>query len=162
LKAASFSSPGASSGIGEAAARLFAAEGAQVVLAARRAERIEATAAELRRAGLSAAPVACDVRDEGSVAAAVAFAVSTYGRLDGAFNNAGVGGARGPVHEVDADVFDKVIATNLRGVLLCMKHEIAAMLDGGGGAVVNTSSIGGLVGAADNSVYAASKWGWLG
>ena len=153
---------GASSGIGEAAARLFAAEGAKVVLAARRAERVEATAAALREGGLQAAAVTCDVRNEHSVKDAVDYAVATYGRLDGAFNNAGVGGARGPVHEIDIGVFDAVIATNLRGVLLCLKHEIAAMLPTGGGAIVNTSSIGGLVGAAENGVYATSKWGLAG
>jgi NAD(P)-dependent dehydrogenase (short-subunit alcohol dehydrogenase family) len=153
---------GASSGIGEAAARLFAAEGAHVVAVARRRERIEALTQELRDEGHQAAPIECDVRDEASVKDAVAFAVSHFGRLDGAFNNAGAGVPWAPLHECAADAFDQVIGTNLRGVFLCMKYEIAAMLKSGGGAIVNTSSIGGLVGAAGNSIYASSKWGLAG
>lgn len=154
---------GASSGIGEAAARLFAREGAKVVAAARRRERIEALAEELGWEGLEAAAVACDVTDEASVAAAVAFCLATYGRLDGAFNNAGAGGGRAPIHEADAAIFDRIIGANLKGVFLCLKHETAAMLrQGDGGAIVNTSSIGGLVGGAQNSIYAASKWGLAG
>ena len=154
---------GASSGIGEAAARLFAAEGAKVVCAARRTDRIDAIAAELTAAGLEATAVACDVTDEASVAGAVAATVGAYGRLDGAFNNAGRGGVWAPIHTLAAADFDKIMDTNLRGVFLCLKHETAAMLEqGGGGSIVNTSSIGGLVGAAGNSAYAASKWGLAG
>jgi NAD(P)-dependent dehydrogenase (short-subunit alcohol dehydrogenase family) len=153
---------GASSGIGAAAADLFAREGAKVVLAARRADRIEALAANLADAGLEASAVVCDVRDEASVQAAVATILDRHGRLDGAFNNAGVGGVRGPVHELEAKAFEAILATNLLGVFLCMKHEIAAMLASGGGAIVNTSSIGGLVGGAGNGLYAASKWGLAG
>ena len=153
---------GASSGIGEAAARLFAREGAKVVAAARRADRIEALAAEIRADGLEASAVACDVLQEDSVAAAVRFAVHTYGRLDGAFNNAGAGGGRAPIHEADTAAFDRIVGVNLRGVFLCLKHEIGAMLATGGGAIVNTSSIGGLVGGAGNSIYASSKWGLAG
>ncbi len=150
---------GASSGIGAAAVRRFAAEGAIVVGGSRRTDRIEALAAELVGEGLRASAVACDVRDETSVAEAIAAVVAQHGRLDGVFNNAGVGGAHEPLHELSAEKFDEVIATNLRGVFLCMKHEIAAMLETGGGAIVNTSSIGGLVGGARNGDYAASKWG---
>ncbi|MDB5482822.1 MAG: hypothetical protein JWO83_3875 [Caulobacteraceae bacterium] len=153
---------GASSGIGAAAARLFAAEGAKVVAAARRAERITALADELKVEGRRAEAVVCDVTDEGSVAEAVRFAVQTYGRLDGAFNNAGAGGGHAPMHKADTGMFDHIMAVNLRGVFLCMKHEIAAMLETGGGAIVNTSSIGGLVGGAENGIYAASKWGLAG
>ena len=153
---------GASSGIGAAATRLFAREGAKVVAAARRADRIEAVCGELKDAGLEASPVVCDVLDEDSVAGAVRFAVETYGRLDGAFNNAGAGGGRAPIHQADAAIFDHIIGVNLRGVFLCLKHETAAMLKTGGGAIVNTSSIGGIVGGAQNSIYAASKWGLAG
>jgi NAD(P)-dependent dehydrogenase (short-subunit alcohol dehydrogenase family) len=154
---------GASSGIGAAAARLFAAEGAKVVAAARRTDRLEALVAEVKAQGHEATAVECDVTDEASVAAVVAAAVATYGRLDGAFNNAGAGGGRAPVHKADAAIFDRIIAVNLRGVFLCLKHECAAMLDAGvRGSIVNTSSIGGLVGAAENSIYAASKWGLAG
>jgi NAD(P)-dependent dehydrogenase (short-subunit alcohol dehydrogenase family) len=154
---------GASSGIGEAATRLFAAEGAHVVAAARRTERLDTIVGELNAAGLQAAAVACDVTDEASVAAAVLFTVEKFGRLDGAFNNAGAAGGRAPIHEADVDAFDRVVAVNLRGAFLCMKHECAAMLAAGvRGSIVNTSSIGGLVGAAQNSIYAASKWGLAG
>lgn len=153
---------GASSGIGAAAVRLFALEGARVVAAARRKDRLEILAASLRAEGLTVEAVACDVTDEESVKAAVDFSVKTFGRLDGAFNNAGVGGGRAPLHEADATAFDRVVGVNLKGVFHCLKHEIAAMLDSGGGSIVNTSSIGGLVGAPQNSIYAASKWGLAG
>jgi NAD(P)-dependent dehydrogenase (short-subunit alcohol dehydrogenase family) len=154
---------GASSGIGEAAVRLFAAEGAAVVCAARRGERLQAIVSELKDQGLEAMTVICDVGDEASVAAAVAAAVGAYGRLDGAFNNAGHGGIRGPIHTLNMADLDRVMAVNLRGVFLCLKHETAAMLaQGQGGSIVNTSSIGGLVGGAGNSIYAASKWALAG
>jgi NAD(P)-dependent dehydrogenase (short-subunit alcohol dehydrogenase family) len=154
---------GASSGIGAAAVRLFAAEGAKVVAAARRTDRLETIVRELSDAGLEATAAACDVTDEGSVAAMVETCVAVYGRLDGAFNNAGHGGIRGPVHTLSVGDLDRVMAVNLRGVFLCLKHEAAAMLNqGAGGAIVNTSSIGGLVGGAGNSIYAASKWALAG
>lgn len=153
---------GASSGIGAAAARRFAAEGALVAAAARRTDKIAALAAELRAAGGEAVAVPCDVTDERSVEAAVREVVRTFGRLDGAFNNAGAGGAQRPLHEIDTATFDRVMATNLRGPFLCMKHEIPAMLAAGGGSIVVTSSIGGLVGAPRNTDYSASKHGLAG
>jgi len=154
---------GASSGIGAAAARLFAAEGAKVVMAARRMDRMQAIAGEIAAAGGEATVVDCNVIDEASVKAMVEATHAAYGRLDGAFNNAGHGGIRGPIHTLDVGAFDRVMAVNLRGVFLCLKHEAAAMIgQGGPGAIVNTSSIGGLVGGAGNSIYAASKWGLAG
>lgn len=153
---------GASSGIGAAAARRFAAEGALVAAAARRTDKIDALAAELRTAGGEAIAVPCDVTDERSVEATVRAVVRTFGRLDGAFNNAGAGGAQRPLHEIDTATFDRVMATNLRGPFLCMKHEIPAMLAAGGGSIVVTSSIGGLVGAPRNTDYSASKHGLAG
>lgn len=153
---------GASSGIGREAARLFAREGAKVAGAARRTDRLEALADEIASEGGEMAAIDCDVADEASVAAAVAHAVKRFGRIDGAFNNAGQGSVHGPVHTLDAADFDRVHGVNLRGVFLCMKHEIAAMLATGGGAIVNTSSIGGLVGGAGNAIYASSKWGLAG
>ena len=154
---------GASSGIGQSAVSLFAREGATVIAAARRVDRTEAFTAELRGRGLQAIAVECDVRDEGSIARAISGVIDRYGRLDGAFNNAGVGGAHGLVHEVKAEDFDRVIGTNLRGVFLCIKYQASAMLKAGhGGSIVNTSSIGGIVGAPRNSVYAASKFGLAG
>jgi NADP-dependent 3-hydroxy acid dehydrogenase YdfG len=153
---------GASSGIGEAATRLFAREGATVVAVARRKERIEALASDLTNAGHSASAISCDVDDEASVAKMVETVTDRFGKVDGTFNNAGISGGRGPIHEADVGEFDRVMATNLRGVFLCLKHEIRAMLQTGGGAIVNTSSIGGLIGIAGNSIYATSKWGLAG
>jgi NAD(P)-dependent dehydrogenase (short-subunit alcohol dehydrogenase family) len=153
---------GASSGIGAAAARLFAVEGARVVLAARREEQLAMLSAEIQWMGSEALAVVCDVTDEKSVAAAIDATLARFGRLDGAFNNAGIYPAFAPIHEIDLDIFDATIATNLRGVLVCMKHEARAMLANGGGAIVNTSSIGGLVGGANNAIYASSKWGLAG
>jgi NAD(P)-dependent dehydrogenase (short-subunit alcohol dehydrogenase family) len=153
---------GASSGIGEAAVRRFAAEGALVAAGARRVDRLEALAHELRDDGRVAIAVPCDVTVESSIAAAVEETVRTFGRLDGAFNNAGEGGAQRPMHEISAEKFDSVIATNLRGPFLCLKHQVPHMIAAGGGSIVVTSSIGGLIGGARNSDYAASKWGVAG
>ncbi len=152
---------GASSGIGEAAVRRFALEGARVVAAARRSERIASLAEALRGEGLDVCWQRCDVTDEDSVRQLVAGTLDTYGQLDCAFNNAGVGGGGRALHELDTQKFDQVMATNLRGVFLCMKHQIAAMLRTGSGSIVVTSSVGGLIGAA-NGDYAASKWGLAG
>lgn len=153
---------GASTGIGAAAVRLFAAEGAAVVAASRRLPFIEAVVADVRSAGGEATAVRCDVRDEASVREAVESAVNTYGRLDGAFNNAGMGGSGRLPHEIPTEAFDQVMATNLRGPFLCMKYEIPAIIEAGGGSIVNTSSIGGLVGSARNGDYGTSKWGLIG
>jgi NAD(P)-dependent dehydrogenase (short-subunit alcohol dehydrogenase family) len=153
---------GASSGIGAAAVRRFAVEGAKVIAAARRAERVAALSVALRTENLEVRWQTCDVTDEDSVRRLIAATLDAHGRLDGAFNNAGVGGGRRAVHELDTRRFDEVIATNLRGVFLCMKHQIAAMLQSGGGAIVVTSSVGGLVGAPLNADYAASKWALAG
>lgn len=153
---------GASSGIGAAAMRLFAREGASVVGAARRLDRMQALAGELHAEGLNISVVECDVRDEDSVRSAIASVMATHGRLDAAFNNAGVGGSGRLLHQVSTERFDEVIGTNLRGVFLSMKYEIPAMLESGGGSIVNTSSIGGLVGGGNNSDYATSKWGLAG
>lgn len=151
---------GATSGIGEAAVRLFAAEGGNVVAAARREDKLAGLVDDLRATGLEVSAVACDVNDAASVEAAIRRVKELYGRLDLAFNNAGANAGNGPLHEVDPADFDHVVAVNLRGVFLCMKYEIAAMLEHGhGGAIVNTSSIGGLVGMANMSAYGASKWG---
>jgi NAD(P)-dependent dehydrogenase (short-subunit alcohol dehydrogenase family) len=153
---------GASSGIGAAAVRRFAAEGALVAAAARRADRLSEVVADVRAAGGEALAVSCDVTEEKSVSEAVDATVRAFGRLDAAFNNAGEGGAQAPLHQIDTGKFDSVIATNLRGPFLCLKYQIPHLIDAGGGSVVLTSSIGGLVGASRNSDYAASKWGLAG
>jgi A-factor type gamma-butyrolactone 1'-reductase (1S-forming) len=153
---------GASSGIGRAAAIRFAAEGAKVAAAARRVDRLKEVVAGIEAAGGEGLAVPCDVTDEDSVRDAVAATVARFGQLDGAFNNAGGPGGQRPLHELDTGWFDLVIATNLRGSFLSMKHEIPAMLASGGGSIVNMSSIGGLVGGSRNADYAASKWGLAG
>lgn len=151
---------GASAGIGAAAVRVFAREGARVIAAARRQQAIEKNAETLRGEGLDVTAITCDVTNEESVSAAINHVRSTYGRLDGAFNNAGIGGVIGrPIHLSETANFDEVVAVNLRGVFLCMRHEIPLMLESGGGSIVSTSSIGGLAAMRGNVAYAASKWG---
>jgi NAD(P)-dependent dehydrogenase (short-subunit alcohol dehydrogenase family) len=147
---------GASSGIGAAAARVFAQEGAAVVLAARREERLAALVDELRGKGAEAAYVVADVSSADDAARMVASAVGRYGRLDAAFNNAGTGGDRTPLHEMADEVYDTIMDTNARSVFNCLRAEIAAMLEHGG-AIVNNSSVGGLVAIPTAAPYVASK-----
>lgn len=148
---------GASSGIGAAAAYVFAREGASVVLAARREERIAGLAAELNDKGFRALAVVCDVTRAEDARRAVAHATERFGRLDGAFNNAGIGGDQAPLHEMGDEVYDSIIDTNVRGLWNCLRAEIGAMLATGGGAVVNNSSVGGLVAIPTAAPYVASK-----
>ncbi len=151
---------GGSRGIGAASARAFAAEGARVVLAARSRDALEALVAEL--GGEMALAVQTDVTDEASVKALVDAAVKRFGRLDVAFNNAGGGQQPRPLADIPVEDFDRTIATSLRGVFLCMKHEIPAMLATGGGAIVNMSSSAGLGAAQGIGSYVAAKHGVLG
>ncbi len=153
---------GADSGVGFAAVKAFAEAGASVVLAARSEEKLRARVDELTAAGHKALPVLCDVSDENQVRAMVEKAVSAFGRLDAAFNNAG---GQSPIAET-ADAsgveFDRVNAINLRGIWSCMKYELIQMRKQNSGAIVNTSSLGGLVGIAGRGAYHASKHGVLG
>ena len=153
---------GASSGIGLAAARAFAEAGAAVVLADINTNALEAATAELTSPGHRAIGVSCDVADESQAAAMVERTVATYGRLDMAFNNAGIVGFTGDLAEESADSFDRVTAINLRGVWACMKYELRQMRAQGSGAIVNCSSLGGLVGQAGRATYHASKHGVIG
>lgn len=153
---------GASSGIGLAAARAFAEAGAAVVLADVNTGALGAATAELISAGHQAIGVTCDVADEGQAAAMVERAVVTYGRLDMAFNNAGIVGFTGDLAEEPAESFDRVTAINLRGVWTCMKQELCQMRTQGSGAIVNCSSLGGLVGQAGRATYHATKHGVIG
>lgn len=148
---------GASSGIGAAAAKVFSEEGATVVLTARREDRLAALVDGLRGAGAEASYVVGDVSLAADAARAVDAAVATYGRLDAAFNNAGVGGDRTPLHLMADDVYDTIMDVNVRGVWNCLRHEIAAMLAHGGGAIVNNSSVAGLVAIPAAAPYVASK-----
>lgn len=148
---------GASSGIGAAAAYLFAREGASVVLAARREERLAALVAELTAKGFEASSVVCDVTRADDVRRAVGHATERHSRLDGAFNNAGIGGDRAPLHEMGDEVYDTIVDINVRGLWNCLRAEIGAMLASGGGAIVNNSSVGGLVAIPTAAPYVASK-----
>jgi NAD(P)-dependent dehydrogenase (short-subunit alcohol dehydrogenase family) len=149
---------GASSGIGEAAVLRFAREGAAVMAAARRSERLISLVDQVEESGGTAASSTCDVRNEGEISRTVAQVVERFGRIDGAFNNAGVSGMAQPVDQITPEVFDDVMAVNLRGVALCMKHEIRAMQkQDAGGAIVNTSSIGALNANPVLPDYGASK-----
>lgn len=138
---------GASSGIGAAAAALFAREGAHVVLDARRAARIDDLAARIRATGGSAVALARDVRDEAYADALVRLAETSFGGLDAAFNNAGTMGAMSPLPEMAAETWHDVIATNLTSAFFAAKYQIPAMVTRGGGAIVFTASFVGHVSA---------------
>ncbi|WP_248962172.1 glucose 1-dehydrogenase [Sphaerisporangium perillae] len=148
---------GASSGIGAAAARVFAREGAAVVLAARRERELSDLVDELRGKGFEAAYSVTDVTRPADVDRAVSTAVHEYGRLDVGFNNAGLGMERSPMHLMDDTALDAVLDVNLRGVWHCMRRQITQMLAGGGGSIVNTSSVGGLVATPVAAPYVISK-----
>jgi NAD(P)-dependent dehydrogenase (short-subunit alcohol dehydrogenase family) len=151
---------GASRGIGAAAARHFADEGAAVVLAARDQAALAAIVAEITESGGEAHAVTTDVADVDAVERMVAAAVSRYGRLDGAFNNAGEGHRPAPVAELAVDDFDHILAVNLRGLFLCLRAELAAL--DSGGAIVNMTSSAGLSGAPGMGAYTAAKHGVVG
>jgi len=153
---------GAGSGIGLATAKGFAEAGASVVLAGHHEESLRAAAKDLIDAGHKALAVRCDVADEHQVAAMVEQTISTFGRLDAAFNNAGVQSPIAETADASGDEFDRVNAINLRGIWSCMKYELIQMRKQGSGAIVNTSSLGGLVGIAGRGAYHASKHGVLG
>jgi NAD(P)-dependent dehydrogenase (short-subunit alcohol dehydrogenase family) len=155
---------GASSGIGRAIAEAFAREGAKVVVTGRRREQTEETLALVRAAGSDGVAVVGDVSRSADVQRMVAGAVSAFGRLDCAVNNAGIEGGKAFVPTADAaeDIWDEVIAINLTGVFLCMKYEIRQMLTQGGGAIVNMSSVAGLIGTRVGIAYGASKHGVIG
>ena len=150
------------SGIGEAAARVFSDYGANVVGVDRDQKAGENVLRDLAEQQRPTAFFTGDVRNEADVAAATEGAVSSFGRLDFAVNNAGVEGALCSFAETRVEDFDDVISINLRGVFLCMKHQLKHMVSSGGGAIVNMSSVMGLIGSAQIVQYAASKHGVLG
>lgn len=153
---------GGATGIGKATAIAFARAGAKVVIGNRNAEAGEAVVKTIKDDGGEASFIRTDVSSEDDVRALVDHAVSAYGRLDCAFNNAGIGGAAGPLADQSTENYDKVMAINVKGVWLAMKYEIREMLKTGGGAIVNNSSVGGLVGFAGVSIYSASKHAVMG
>ena len=153
---------GAGTGIGHATALAFAREGANVVVADVSEQGNQATARMIEEAGGRSLAVACDVRRSEDVKAALDGTIETFGRLDLAFNNAGVVEEAAATAELDEEEWDRVVDTDLRGVFLCMKHEIPLMLEQGGGAIVNTSSGAGLRGFPGQPAYVAAKHGVIG
>ncbi|WP_374562634.1 SDR family oxidoreductase [Ideonella sp.] len=154
---------GASAGIGRATAQLFAAEGAQLVIGARRQGELDDLVAQIRLSGGAAVALAGDVRSEDYAQALVALARQHYGRLDIAFNNAGTLGEVGPSNEVTEAGWNDTLAVNLTGAFLGAKHQIAQMLKGGGGSVIFTSTfVGHTASFPGVAAYAASKAGLIG
>jgi len=153
---------GASKGIGAATAEAFAAAGAAVVLAARDTTALRAVADGIQARGGRALAVGADVTDVASMRDVVDQAMSVFGRLDAAFNNASAGPLPAPLADIDPDEFDLGIATNIRGTFLGMKFQIPAMLASGGGAIVNMASVAGLNATANLAAYVAGKSGIIG
>ena len=153
---------GAGSGIGRATALAFAREGAKVVVVDRTPPGGDETVEMIRAEGGEAVLVWADVSIDEQMEAMVAKTMDAFGRLDFAFNNAGIEGQSGLVHDYSEAEFDRVIAVNLKGVFLSMKYELPVMLAAGGGVIVNCSSIAGLVGFPGSPAYVASKHGVVG
>lgn len=153
---------GSASGIGRAVALAFARQGLQVVVSDVTTNAGEETVRMIKEAGAEATFVKCDVSQSQEVERLTAAAVSTYGRLDVAVNNAGIEGVTMPIVDYPEEVWQKVLSINLTGPFLCMKYEIPHMLKNGGGAIVNIASILGVVGFATASAYTAAKHGLVG
>lgn len=154
---------GGSTGIGRAAALAFASKGAHVVVVADKSvEGGESTVRDIKKLGGDGKFVKSDVSKPSEVASMVDVAVETYGRLDFAFNNAGIEAVQKPIHEYPEDIWNNVLNVNLTGVWLCMKYEIRQMLKNGGGALVNNASVLGISGYPNGSPYVAAKHGVVG
>jgi NAD(P)-dependent dehydrogenase (short-subunit alcohol dehydrogenase family) len=153
---------GAATGIGRAVAVGFAERGATIAIGDVNEDAVGETLERVRGAGAEAFFRKSNVADEREVEALVAETVGRFGRLDCAFNNAGIGHAPQPIAELDADAFDRVIAVDLRGVFLCMKYELREMLRGGRGAIVNTASVAGVIAEPGVSGYVAAKHAVIG
>jgi len=152
---------GGGRGIGRAIALRFVSEGAAVMLAATKRESLEATAAEIRKAGGRAATAVVDVADEAAVKAVVAATLGELGRLDILVNNAGVGGPTLRVVDMERADWDRTLAVNVTGAFLCSKHAIPHMVARKSGRIINITSIAGLMGYPLRSPYAVSKWGMI-
>ncbi len=153
---------GGGSGIGRASARQLAAQGVRVCVADVNLEGGAETVAQIEAEGGTAFFIACDVTQSAQVAAMVQATLGQYGALHIALNNAGVGGTLANADQLEEDVWDFVLNVNLKGVWLCMKYQIPAMLASGGGSIINVASLAGLVGFRGNSAYSASKHGVIG
>lgn len=153
---------GAASGMGLATAQAFAEAGAKVVLADFREDVVQKEADKLVAAGKTAIAIGCDVSNDTQIEAMIARTVSHFGRLDVAFNNAGVMAKVAPIAECSHEEWDRVISINLRGVWNCMMHELRQMEKQGSGAIVNNASVGALTGNPGIASYIASKHGVVG
>ncbi|MEC4816228.1 MAG: SDR family oxidoreductase [Scytonema sp. PMC 1069.18] len=153
---------GAANGIGRATALAFAREGAHVVVADVSEQDNQETARAIKDLGGRALVVKCDVTRTEDVKAALSKTIETFGRLDFAFNNAGVEQKKAATAEIEEQEWDRIVNTDLRGVFLCMKYEIPLMLKQGGGAIVNTSSGAGVIGIKGGAAYTAAKHGVIG
>jgi NAD(P)-dependent dehydrogenase (short-subunit alcohol dehydrogenase family) len=153
---------GAASGMGLATARAFAEAGAAVALADINDKAVRSAAKELADAGHPTLAIQCNVADEADVAAMIKQIVSRFGRLDAAYNNAGVQSLAVETADASGEEFERVIAINLRSVWNCMKYELRQMREQGSGTIVNCSSIGGLIGIPGRAIYHASKYGVIG
>jgi NAD(P)-dependent dehydrogenase (short-subunit alcohol dehydrogenase family) len=153
---------GAASGLGLAAAKAFATSGASVALADCNGDAVQVAADELAAQGYKTLAIRCDVSDDEQVATMVKRTVEAFGRLDVAYNNAGVQNILADTADSPRDDYDKVMSINLRGVWSCMKFELQQMREQGSGAIVNCSSLGGLVGGAERGTYHAAKHGVIG
>jgi NAD(P)-dependent dehydrogenase (short-subunit alcohol dehydrogenase family) len=153
---------GGGGGIGRASALAFARAGAKVAVTDRDVLAGEETTAQVRALGAEAVFVAADVMQAAQVQAMVAHVVAHFGRLDCAFNNAGIEEEHMRLADCEEATFDRIMGVNVKGVWLCMKYQIAQMLTQGGGAIVNTASVAGLVGAPKMSAYSASKHAVMG
>lgn len=153
---------GAGSGIGRTTALAFAREGARVAAIDRDETSSAETARQIEAAGGTALAIACDVTDSEQVQAAIEATTTTFGRLDVAFNNAGIELRPTPLADIAENDWERVLDVNLRGVFLCMKYAIPKMLETGGGAIVNTSSGAGVKGFRGGGAYGASKFGIIG
>jgi NAD(P)-dependent dehydrogenase (short-subunit alcohol dehydrogenase family) len=153
---------GAGTGIGRATALAFSRQGASVVITDIKAETLQETAQLIEQEGGRSLAIPCDVTQTGSVKAALDKVIDTFGRLDYAFNNAGVEQPKTPLADIDEAEWDRIVDTDLRSVFLCMKYQIPLMLQQGGGAIVNTSSGAGVKGIPGQGAYAAAKHGIIG
>lgn len=153
---------GAASGMGLATVEAFVKSGASVVMADINQQAVTKEAVRLRREGYDVNPIKCDVSLEKDVQRMIEFTISTYGKIDFAYNNAGVQSLVTDTADLEKEEFDRVIGINLLGVWLCMKYELQQMRKQGNGVIVNCSSLGGLVGLPGRSAYHAAKHGVLG
>jgi NAD(P)-dependent dehydrogenase (short-subunit alcohol dehydrogenase family) len=153
---------GAASGLGLATAKAFAESGARVVLTDWNEKEVQAAAKEIADKGHKTLAIRCDVSDDAQVEAMVKQAVATFGQLDAAYNNAGVQNVLAETADTTREDYDRVMGINLRGVWSSMKFELQQMRRQGSGAIVNCSSLGGLVGGAERGIYHAAKHGVIG